>query len=135
MRAPEFSVIKPRRALDKPSRRDPDTRVEKLVALLGQDDAPSRVDAERSPDTAVIAVIELRETRRKWFITGVEVCGDEHMLVGYEPRCRYGSAGDGWFVLGTDFFTDAALVSQDELDVHTMSSRVTLAELDIEDRF
>jgi hypothetical protein len=109
--------------------------VEKLVALLGQDDARWAPDGERSPDTAVIAVIELRETRRKWFVTGVEVCGDARVLVGYEPRCRYGSVGDGWFTLSTDFFIDAALVSQDELDVHTMSLRVTVAELDIEDRF
>jgi hypothetical protein len=109
--------------------------VEKLVALLSQDDARWAPDGERSPETAVIAVLELRETRRKWFVTGVEARGDQRMLIGYEPRCRYGSAGDGWFVLCADFFIDAALVSQDDLDVQTMSSRVTVAELDIDDRF
>jgi hypothetical protein len=109
--------------------------VEKLVALLGQDDARWAPAGEQSLDAAVIAVLELRETRRKWFVTGVEVCGDQRLLVGYEPQCRYGSSGDGWFKLDTDFFIDAAVVSQDDLDVHTISTRVTVAELDIEDRY
>jgi hypothetical protein len=109
--------------------------VEKLAALLRLDDARSTHIAERSYEAAVVAVIELRETRRRWFVVGVEVCGNQRMLVGYEPRCRYGSVGDGWFTLGADFFVKAARVTGDELDVHTMSSHVTVAELDVEDRF
>ncbi len=90
---------------------------------------------DRSRDAPVVAIIQLRETGRKWFVIGAEVQAGRHVLIGYEPRCRYHTSGDGWFALASDFFVRAARATGDHLDVHTMASRVPVAVLDVEASF
>ena len=63
--------------------------VEKLAAFLESNEGRWAPVTERSRETGAIAVIELRETGRKWFIIGAEVHEGRHVLIGYEPRCRY----------------------------------------------
>ncbi len=91
--------------------------------------------SERSRDAPVVAIIELRETRRKWFVVGAEMQEGRHVLVGYEPRCRYHAPGNGWFALASDFFVRAARATGDQLDVHALTSAVPLADLDVDDAF
>jgi hypothetical protein len=109
--------------------------VEKLAAFLQLNEGRWAPAYARSRDAAVIAIIELRETRRKWFIIGAEVHDGRHVLIGYEPRCRYHAPGDGWFALASDFFIRAAHATGDQLDVHTMTSAMPVADLDVDDGF
>jgi hypothetical protein len=109
--------------------------VEKLAAFLLSNEGRWAPVSERSRAAAVIAVLELRETGRKWFVIGAEVHEGRRVLVGYEPRCRYHSPGDGWFALASDFFVRAARATGDHLDVHTMNSNVPVADLDVDDAF
>jgi len=109
--------------------------VEKLAAFLQSNEAQWAPVGERSRDAAVIAVIELRDTGRKWFVIGAEVHDGRHVLIGYEPRCRYHAPGDGWFALTSDFFVRAARATGDHLDVHAMTSAVPVADLDVDDAF
>ena len=107
--------------------------MEKLAAFLESNEGRWAAVSERSRDAPVIAVIELRETGRKWFVVGAEVHEGRRVLVGYEPRCRYHAPGDGWFALASDFFVRAARATGDHLDVHTMSTKVNVADVDVDE--
>lgn len=109
--------------------------MEKLAAFLQSNEGRWAPVSERSREAAVIAIFELRETGRKWFIIGAEMRDGRHVLLGYEPRCRYHTPGDGSFALVSDFFLRAARATGDQLDVHTMTSAMAVADLDVDDRF
>lgn len=109
--------------------------MEKLAAFLQSNEGRWAPVSERSRDSAVVAIIELRETRRRWFVVGAEVHDGRHVLIGYEPRCRYHAPGDGWFALASDFFVRAARATGDQLDVHTIASGTLVADLDVDDGF
>jgi hypothetical protein len=109
--------------------------VDKLAAFIQSNEGLWGPVSERSRDAAVIAIIQLRETGRKWFVIGAEMRENRRVLIGYEPRCRYHALGDGWFALAGDFFVRAAWATGDHLDVHTLTSPVPVEELDVDDRF
>lgn len=102
--------------------------MESLSAFLKSYEAPP-VPVVRDRRARVLAILELRDSKRRWFVVGAEERDGRYFLVGYEPPCRY-SPSDGWFRLPSDFFMRAALASGDSLDVHTNPAG-SLAELDL----
>lgn len=109
--------------------------MEKLTAFLHSNEGRWAPVIERSRETAVIAVISLRETGRKWFIVGADVQEGRRVLIGYEPRCRFHAPGDGWFALSDEFFVRAARATGDQLDFQPLSPAVAVADLDVDDAF
>lgn len=102
--------------------------VESLAAFL-QTYQEHPCPVEKTRDARVLAVLELRDTRRRWYVVSAEKRDGKHLLVGYEPPCRY-APDDGWFVLPSDFFLRAALATGDSLDVRT-DCIGSIAQLDL----
>lgn len=86
---------------------------------------------ERSFRLPVRAVLQLRETERVWFVVGSREVHGSVELMGYAPTGRYGSPGDGWFVLATDFFDRAAGATGDVLQVFIPEVGIALEHAEV----
>jgi hypothetical protein len=84
----------------------------------------------RGPTASVVAVVRLSESRRSWFVTGVQRRGSAIEIAGYAPGCMH-SAGS-WFSLTPDFFEVAAAASGDRVEVELLKTPVPLEMLEDE---
>jgi len=106
------------------------TAIAKLARPAAVTPVASAIGIGPASDREVIAIIRLSNSRRSWFVTGVQRVEHELTVVGYTPGCPY-SAGR-WFSLRPDFFAVAAESVGDELEIKLLDTPTPLALLEDE---
>ncbi len=96
-------------------------------------DLPMPSFEERSLALPVLAVLQLRETARVWYVVGGREADGRLELMGYEPRGRYSAPGDGGFILAADFFDRAAGATGDVLEVFLPKNGIPLERAEVMD--
>jgi hypothetical protein len=78
----------------------------------------------------VLVSAVLRQSRRAWHITGVELDTNGRVVAsGYEPHGRYGRSDRGLFKVDADFFCRAAAILKDQVVLEAVHAGKWLHEV------
>lgn len=86
--------------------------------------------AGKGADGRVLVSAVLRQNRRAWHITAVELDPNGRVIAsGYEPHGRYGRSDRGLFKVDADFFYKAAALLKDQVVLEAVHAGKWLHEV------